>query len=285
MDTTKSNKIDWVKDTFPEYLSKDRISASDIKNFLKSPRKYFYEKNSKKSDDSGRHFAIGSATHEYVMEPEKFTQNYVVGQKFDKRTKAGKEAFAEFQEANVGKVILNEQEMEMIKEMSASCKLNKTFLEFMQDSLYEISAYTQDSETGLLLRMRPDILPQDKNAIVDIKTCRESSLKAFKNDVYSYGYSLSGAFYTDFLQRENYVFVAIEKTAPYQTSLFALNDEMMDYGRYQYRMGLDLMKWSFDNNYWCDYVEFEILKECYLLNTLDEFFDTLKKSELIQVLS
>ena len=124
-----------------------------------------------------------------------------------------------------------------------------------------------------------------KHSIVDIKTCRESSLKAFKNDVFSYGYSISGAFYTHFLKRENYVFVAIEKSAPYQTSLFALNDEMMDYGRYQYRMGLDLMKWSMDNNYWCDYVEFEILKECYLLGNTDDFFDTLNNSELIQVLS
>ena len=58
----------------------------------------------------------------------------------------------------------------------------------------------------------------------------------------------------------------------------------MDFGRYQYRMALDLLKWSFDNNYWCDYVEFEILKECYLLDDLSDFFDTLEKSELIQIL-
>jgi hypothetical protein len=281
----KAPKIEYVKDTFAEYLGKkDRISASDLKNFLKSPRIYFYNKNNKKDNVDERHFAIGSATHEFVMEPELFDENYAVSKKFDKRTKVGKEEFAEFQLKNEGKTIINEVEMEMVKEMSASCKMNKTFLDFMEDSIYEVSAYTQDEETGLLLRMRPDILPQTKNSIVDIKTCRESSLKSFKSDCFSYGYSLSGAFYSNFLKRENYVFVAIEKTPPYQTSLFTLNDEMMDYGRHQYRMGLDLMKWSIDNNYWCDYVEFEILKECYLLNQLDDFFDTLNKSELIQLL-
>ena len=60
---------------------------------------------------------------------------------------------------------------------------------------------------------------------------------------------------------------------------------MMDYGRYQYRMALDLLKWSLNNDFWCDYVEFEILKECYLLGSIDDFFDTLKKSELIQILN
>ncbi len=60
---------------------------------------------------------------------------------------------------------------------------------------------------------------------------------------------------------------------------------MMEYGRKQYRMGLDLLKWSQDNNYWCDYVEFEILKECYELGNLDNFFDILSKSEMIGIIS
>ena len=38
--------IEYVKDTFEEYLSKEgTISASDIKTFLESPCKFYYEKN------------------------------------------------------------------------------------------------------------------------------------------------------------------------------------------------------------------------------------------------
>ena len=44
-------------------------------------------------------------------------------------------------------------------------------------------------------------------------------------------------------------------------------------------MALDLIKWSKDNNYWCDYNEFEVLKECYELENLDQFFDIIEKSE------
>tara|TARA_R110002153_G_scaffold222612_5_gene375060 strand:+ start:1824 stop:2741 length:918 start_codon:yes stop_codon:yes gene_type:complete len=285
---TKKNEqisVEYRKDTFAEYLGSDAIAASDCKKFLESPRKFYYERNNPKEDDPDkRHFAIGSATHELTMEPEYFYENYAVSKKFDKRTKAGKEAYNEFAELNKNKVIINEVEMAMIKEMSVNAKLNKTFLEFLEDSICEVSCYTKDPETGLHIRMRPDMLPQSRNTIVDIKTCRSGSPKGFKKDCYSYGYSLSAAYYTHFLKRENYVFAALESQAPYQTSLYALDDEMMDFGRYQFRMALDLLKWSFDNNYWCDYVEFEILKECYLLDDLGDFFNTLEKSELIQIL-
>ena len=279
--------LEYIKDTFEEYLGKkEHISASDIKLFLKSPRKYYYEKNHKIKDQTKeRHFAIGSAVHELIMEPEMFDKNYIISEKIDRRTSAGKKLYADFQEKAQGKTIIFENEMEMIKEMSLSCKMNETFSQYLEDCHFELSCYTTDIKTGLKVRLRPDILAKKKDAIVDIKSCRNSSLKAFKGDVYSYGYSISAAYYTDFIGRENYIFAAIEKEAPYQTSMYALPDEMIDFGRYQYRMGLDLLKWSFDNNYWCDYVEFEVLKECYLLENLDDFFDTLKKSELIQILN
>jgi hypothetical protein len=88
----------------------------------------------------------------------------------------------------------------------------------------------------------------------------------------------------DFANKENYVFAAMEKQQPYQVSLYILDDDMIEYGRQQYRMGLDLIKWSFDNNYWCDYNEFEILKECYHLGNLDDFMEIKTKSNRITVL-
>jgi len=132
--------------------------------------------------------------------------------------------------------------------------------------------------------MRPDILCKSKSTIVDIKSCMDSSPKEFKRSVYSYGYNISAAYYGDFINRENYVFAALEKNQPYQVSLFVCNDEMLEFGRQKYRMGLDLMKWSYDNNFWCDYNQFELLKECYVLGDLGDFFNALDKSEMIAIL-
>lgn len=278
-------EIKYVKDTFPEYLSKkDHVAASDLKNFLKSPLTYYYNRFVKVDKEDERHFSIGSGLHEIILEPHLFQSNYLVAPKIDRRTKEGKIQYEQFYAEAKGKTVLFEDEMEMIRQMAENALKSPTLMELMKDSNRELSCYTTDPITRLKLRMRPDSLAKTKSTITDIKSCQDSSPKKFKGDVYSYGYSISAAYYMDFLKRENYVFAAIEKQAPFQVSLFVLNDEMIEYGRKQYRMGLDLLKWSMDNNYWCNYNEFEVLKECYELENLDTFFDNIKTTSLIHIL-
>jgi len=282
---TNMIKPEFVKDTFEEYLGKkDHVSASDIKNFLKSPRYYYYERNEKVEKSTGRHFNIGSGLHELILEPQLFKTNYVVYPKVDARTKEGKQQIAEFNKTSGGKTILYEDEMEMIRLISENALKNNSLVELMKDSHREVSCYTIDEITGLKIRLRPDILSSTKSTIVDIKSCLDSSARKFKSDVFTYSYSLSAAYYCDFIGRENYIFAACSKTAPYEVALYGLNDEMYDYGREQYRMGLDLLKFCQDNNYWPSYNEFELLKECYSLGSLDTYFDTLKDSQLITIL-
>ena len=172
----------------------------------------------------------------------------------------------------------------MIVKMAENALKNETLNELMKDSYRELSCYTIDEKTGLKLKMRPDSLAKSKSTIVDVKSCLDSSLKRFKGDIYNYGYSLSAAYYMDFIGRENYVFAAIEKQAPYQVALYSLCDDMVEYGRQQYRLALDLMKWSMDNNYWCNYNEFESLKDAYKLENTDSFLEHLPKSELITII-
>jgi exodeoxyribonuclease VIII len=279
------NQVQYIKDTFSEYLGKkDHISASDIKNFLKSPKYYYWNKYLKTEKEDGRHFAIGSAIHELILEPQLFLSNYIVMPKVDRRTKDGKLQYEQFMIEAQGKTMLDSDEMVMITEMVKNATDNKTFMALLENSHRELSCYLVDDKTGLKLKVRPDILPQTKSTIIDIKSCIDSSPKKFKSDVYSYGYSLSAAYYCDLLKRENYIFAAIEKSQPYQTSLYALSDEMMEYGRQQYRLGLDLLKWSYDNNFWADHNEFEILKECKELENLEQFFEINESSTKITIL-
>jgi exodeoxyribonuclease VIII len=277
--------ISYVKDSFEEYLSKkDHISASDIKNFLKSPAKYYYEKFVQTEKETKAHFSFGSAMHEMILEPHLFNSNYLVFPKVDLRTKAGKEAMEMFKEHAEGKVIISQEESEMIEQIATNALKNHTLTDLMKDSHREVSCYTEDPFTGLKLRMRPDIMPQTIKAIVDLKSCVDSSPKKFKNDCYTYGYSISAAYYGDFLGRENYIFVACGKTAPYEVALYVLNDDMVQFGREQYRTGLDLMKFCQDNNYYPSHNEFELLKLAYDLGSLDTFLDELPNMELITIL-
>jgi hypothetical protein len=174
--------------------------------------------------------------------------------------------------------------MPMIKAIGENALKNHTFVELMKDSYRELSCYTTDETTGLKIRMRPDIMCSKQSTIVDLKSCLDSSPKDFKSSVYKFGYSISAAYYGDFIGRENYVFAAVEKQEPYQMGLYVLDDEKIQYGREQYRMGLDLIKFCQDNNHYPSHNEFEVLKDCYLLGSLDTYFDTLKDSQLITIL-
>ena len=277
--------MEFVKDTFADYLGKkDHIAASDIKNFLHSPSKYYYQKFICTDKEEQRHFSIGSGLHELILEPELFNTNYLVCPKVDGRTTEGKKALADFKEKAQGKTILFDNEMEMIRQMAENALKNHTLLDLMKESYREISCYGEDEVTGLKIRMRPDIMSATKSTIADLKSCVDSSPRKFKNDCYNYGYSISAAYYSDFIGRENYIFVAAEKTPPYQTALYVLNDEMIEFGRNQYRMGLDLIKFCQDHNYYPSYNEFEILKDCYLLGSLEDYFTTLENSQLITIL-
>lgn len=281
-----TQKIDFVKDTFEEYLgAKDHISASDIKTFLKSPKTYYFRKYlSTKKDEQERHLAIGSAIHEMVLEPHQFHQNFFVYPKIDKRTKEGRIAYEQFLIESKGKTLLSDEEMELVAIASAESMKNDTLIELMRDSYRELSCYTIDEKTGIKIKLRPDNLCKKKSTIVDLKTCLDASYYGFKRSVETYQYYISAALYADFLNRENYVFCAIEKQEPYQTSLFSIDDEYMERGRKAYRLALDLMKWCYDNKYFPDYVEFAILKECYELDNLENFFEIKSKSEKILII-
>jgi hypothetical protein len=281
------HKLEYIKDTFFEYLGKkDHVSASALKSFMKSPRMYYYEQFEKEREEK-RHFAVGSALHEAVLEPELFKTNFIVSPKFDRRTKQGKLDASNFDidAERLGKTVIVVDEMEMIIKIAENAMKNETLTELIKNSHRELSCYTEDPTTGLKLKMRPDSMHETKSIIVDIKTCLDSSPTKFKKDVYNYGYSISAAFYADFLNRETYLFAACEKQAPYQISIYALSDESMQYGREQYRAGLDMLKWCKDNDFYPDYAQFEVMKNSYALGNLDNFKDTLSKSELITILN
>lgn len=268
---------EYIQDDFTCYLGKkDRISSSDIKNFLKSPKYYFFKKYEEIKDDSDkekRHLLIGSALHELILEPHKFDSHYCVAVKFDMRTTVGKQNHAEQLQKSIGKKLIFEEEMDVIKCIADSTSKNKTFSELIKNSYKELSIYTTDEITGLKIKLRPDVFPRNKSVIIDLKSCLDSSPKGFTRDVYNYHYSISAAFYSDFSDRDAYVFFAMEKENPYQTSLYILSDDKVQYGRDQYRMALDLIAWSYKNNFWCDYNEMALLKDCYKLGELDFFFE------------
>ena len=80
-----------TKDSNEYYHSqKDYISSSAIKTIAKKSVLHFMEQKPLKSDA----LTIGSAFHTYVLENELFFNEFMISQKINRRTKAGKEEYA-----------------------------------------------------------------------------------------------------------------------------------------------------------------------------------------------
>ena len=102
-----------------QYHADRAIGHSGIVKMLKSPahlREYLDHPHMPTPA-----MAFGTAVHTFVLEQERFADEFVVAEKFDRRTKEGKEAAARFEEANQGKALITSEEMDTLTEFVPPC--------------------------------------------------------------------------------------------------------------------------------------------------------------------
>lgn len=115
----------------------------------------------------------------------------------------------------------------------------------------ELSVYWNDPISGELCRVRPDYL-RDDGIVVDVKTCEDASPEGFAKSIASWRYDVQDPFYldginlmrhqanrTDIAEAKAFVFLAVEKKAPYAVGVYVLDEESREFGRAQYRKDLD----------------------------------------------
>lgn len=116
------------------------------------------------------------------------------------------------------------------------------------DGRAELSVYWRDDETGVLCRCRPDWLRND-GVVVDLKTALDASRHGFEKSIDKWRYDVQAAFYLDGLRAARaagadipepraFVFVAVEKTAPFAVGVYAIDAEAVEIGRREYRADL-----------------------------------------------
>lgn len=221
-----------TKDTNQQYHSKkDYISASGLKSiFLKSVH-HFLNENIKETPA----MALGTAIHTAIYEPLKFyKQNHFIP-KIDRRTKAGKEQYAEELKNAEGKKVFDEEIHQLIKTIVENVKKDDLAKKYILGEC-ENSHYLEHK--GIKVRVRPDCINRVAGFISDVKTCQNNSPKAFKSDIYKRAYHLQAAFYMDMLKVNNFKFIAIETNPPYSVQVYTLSEDLIDQGRAAYQQAL-----------------------------------------------
>jgi exodeoxyribonuclease VIII len=204
---------------------------------------------------------LGSAVHTAVLEPEKFDAEFVVAPVVDKRTKKGKEQWAEFCEASAGKDVLTGQEGETIQRIRDAVFAHPAARACLQvPGQAEKSVFWRDSATDELCKCRPDWWRND-GIIVDLKTTRDAAPESFSKSAYQYRYHVQAGYYMDGLELatgerpRGFVFIAVETAPPYLVSVYAADDQMVLFGQVQYRKDLDLYAQCKAKNMWPGFPE------------------------------
>ena len=95
--------------------------------------------------------------------------------------------------------------------------------------------------------------------LMDIKTCRDARPDEFARDCWKFRYHVQAAFYSDAYESltgrkpSGFLFVAVEKTAPYWSSIFMADGEMIDQGRREYMRDLAVYAECLKTDLWPGY--------------------------------
>ena len=187
---------------------------------------------------------VGSAFHKLVLEPETFGAEFVVMPLIDRRTKQGKEAYAEFVLASEGREVLTEEQYETICAMKDSVMSNK-YAKALLKGKHEHSIYYTDDLTEEQIKVRPDCYRnvQDRIVITDLKSCRSAKTEDFMKDVIKYHYDLQSHMYSDGVskvlntpkEKVDFVFIAVEKKPPYMVNILQADQFVLERGEALFR--------------------------------------------------
>lgn len=245
-----------------EYRSREGVSSTDLKHMIKSPAHFRYWKDNEQVTTQALLF--GKAVHKYVLEKDDFFNEFAVEPFCDKRTKEGKAKWLLFQDQNEDKDIISADDFQKIQEMREAL-YNTPFAKQLLSGQKELSFFSKDEETGLMMKCRPDCITQigDAHILLDYKSCQDASSEVFMKSAISLAYDLQMAYYKDIMDKvtgheHSVIFIAQEKTPPYAVNILEANEYFIKSGKDMYRTYLNLYKECSDSGNWYGFVNGEI---------------------------
>jgi len=198
--------------------------------------------------------AVGSAVHLAALEPNEFKNQVVVV----------KSRSASAKEANPGKTLILEGDLETIEGIKASLNKNKVIFEGQEMTAAELIAASEiertliwrdAGQTDALCKARPDLIKGD--AIIDFKTT--TSIPDFARSAFNFGYHRQASYYlmgySNACQKmaADFYFLCVEKTAPHGIRLFQASKEFLKRGDEDIRTALNTLAECQKTNLWPGY--------------------------------
>lgn len=219
---------------------------------------------------------LGSATHKAILEPQTFTEDFIVepddAPKRPTKTqlKAKKPShdtldaiafWADFEAQVAGRQILTREQYATAWDMAAAVGAHPQAWPLLLGmraggGRAEQSYFAKDPGTGALVKSRFDFL--DPGDALDLKTTADASEAAFIRSVFKYRYGVQEAWYRKVYRLVTgrdlgrWTFMAVQSTAPYQIGLYTLPRDYVDACSEQAEANLRAIVGAKQLDYWPD---------------------------------
>lgn len=220
--------------TEKEYRQHPAISRSELFKIIESPEKFKYYKEH--PEESTPSLIFGQLLHTLVLQPDKLSEEYAVAPVIDRRTKAGKEAYQQFEEDAEGKTIITFEMLQQASEMAKKLYEND-FVKKLLNGEKEVPFFWTDDLTGEPCKCRVDCLTRinGRLIIIDVKSAENAETDAFMRAAIKYGYDFQSAMYGEGVEKNTgekplFVFIVIEKKPPYAINILQADELFVKHG-------------------------------------------------------
>lgn len=249
------------------YHACPEFSSSQLKDMLRSGA-HFYSHNIIKEHEreTKKHLDFGTLAHTLFLEPEQFENEFVVGPKFDRRTKVGKEEAAAWEANNIGKIIIDQDQLDGAMRIAENLRTLSSYKDMQNNyGMAEASIFFTDPVFDLQLRVRPDwhIAPCSafpNGLILDVKTSTDARPFKFSRSCADFGYDLSASMYREGFQqyygtedKPDFIFLVAESSAPFLVKQYKASDLFLSVGDARYSRSKALLAESVLVNEWPGY--------------------------------
>lgn len=240
---------------FEQYHRTEALSASGAKHLLKSPCHYRHAIDHPIKPTEAMQF--GTAVHTGVLEPETFDQRIAFAPECDRRTKIGKEIWADFIFQNDGKLILWSDQELLVRGAIAAVRAHPAASVLLDEADSEVSLFWKCDRFGIPRKARMDTTRG--GVITDLKTCQDASADAFGKDIAKRLYHVQAANYVEGYRKlfdrepEGYLLIAVESSAPHGVAVYSLPWLAIDAGAQRMDVACERYRDCSASNVWPAY--------------------------------
>ena len=253
-------ELGWKHQTNEDYHASPGLSRSPLWTLMRSPL------HSRVPVEVTPAMELGIKFHDACENIGKFEETYCIipadCQRGSGTGQQGRLKDFTAQVAAQGQKIIDKEDLDTIRGMTGAIHGNQDCLDLLEGECEtELSGYWEDSETGLLCKLRIDLLNKSKGILVDWKSCVDARPGPFFKSAWDKGYWFQAAWYLwgtsqiTGIEHKEFQLGAVEKTPPYGIYVHPVMPDLIELGKTECRLALDHYARCLESDIWPSYEE------------------------------